>query len=156
MEIENKLKEMGLELPESATPAAHRSAAVRTGNLVFVGGHGARMPDGSLLHPGKLGRDVTIEQGQEAAQRTMLNCLAGLKSEIGDLDKVTRIVKLLCMVNSAPGFGGESQVSNGATALLGALYGERGRHARSAVGLEKGEGPNSTCIEIEMIVEVGD
>ena len=149
MEIENKLKEMGLELPESATPAAHRSAAVRTGNLVFVGGHGARMPDGSLLHPGKLGRDVTIEQGQEAAQRTMLNCLAGLKSEIGDLDKVTRIVKLLCMVNSAPGFGGESQVANGATALLG-------RHARSAVGLEKGEGPNSTCIEIEMIVEVGD
>ena len=144
MEIENKLKEMGLELPESATPAAHRAAAVRTGNLVFVGGHGARMPDGSLLHPGKLGRDVTIEQGQEAAERTMLNCLAGLKSEIGDLDKVTRIVKLLCMVNSAPGFGGESQVANGATALLGALYGERGRHARSAVGLEKGEGPNST------------
>ena len=106
MEIENKLKEMGLELPVSATPAAHRAAAVRTGNLVFVGGHGARMPDGSLLHPGKLGRDVTIEQGQAAAQRTMLNCLAGLKSEIGDLDKVTRIVKLLCMVNSAPGFGG--------------------------------------------------
>ena len=85
----------------------------------------------------------------------MLNCLSGLKSEIGDLDKVTHIVKLLCMVNSAPGFGGESQVANGATALLGALYGERGRHARSAVGLEKGEGPNSTCIEIEMIVEVG-
>ena len=114
------------------------------------------MPDGTLLHPGKLGRDVTIEQGQAAAQRTMLNCLAGLKSEIGDLDKVTRIIKLLCMVNSAPGFGGESQVANGATELLGNLYGERGRHARSAVGLEKGEGPNSTCIEIEMIVEVAD
>ena len=145
---------MGLELPVSPTPAAHRAAAVRTGNLVFVGGHGARMPDGTLLHPGKLGRDVTIEQGQAAAQRTMLNCLAGLKSEISDLDKVTRIVKLLCMVNSAPGFGGESQVANGATELLGNLYGERGRHARSAVGLEKGEGPNSTCIEIEMIVEV--
>ena len=156
MEIENKLKEMGLELPVSPTPAAHRAVAVRTGNLVFVGGHRARMLDGTLLHPGKLGRDVTIEQGQAAAQRTMLSCLAGLKSEIGDLDKVTRIVKLLCMVNSAPGFGGESQVANGATELLGNLYGERGRHARSAVGLEKGEGPNSTCIEIEMIVEVAD
>ncbi len=80
----------------------------------------------------------------------------GLTVNLGGLDKVTRIVKLLCMVNSAPGFGGESQVANGATALLGALYGGRGRHARSAVGLEKGEGPNSTCIEIEMIVEVGD
>jgi len=80
----------------------------------------------------------------------------GQAVNLGGLDKVTRIVKLLCMVNSAPGFGGESQVANGATALLGALYGERGRHARSAVGLEKGEGPNSTCIEIEMIVEVGD
>ncbi len=80
----------------------------------------------------------------------------GQAANLGGLDKVTRIVKLLCMVNSAPGFGGESQVANGATALLGALYGERGRHARSAVGLEKGEGPNSTCIEIEMIVEVGD
>ena len=80
----------------------------------------------------------------------------GLTVNLGGLDKVTRIVKLLCMVNSAPGFGGESQVANGATALLGALYGERGRHARSAVGLEKGEGPNSTCIEIEMIVEVAD
>ena len=156
MEIENKLKEMGLELPVSPTPAAHRAAAVRTGNLVFVGGHGAQMPDGTLLHPGKLGRDVNIKQGQVAAQRTMLNCLTGLKSEIGNLDKVNRIVKLLCMVNPAPGFGGESQVANGATELLGNLYGERGRHARSAVGLEKGEGPNSTCIEIEMIVEVAD
>ncbi len=80
----------------------------------------------------------------------------GQTVNLGDLDKVTRIVKLLCMVNSAPGFGGESQVANGATALLGALYGERGRHARSAVGLEKGEGPNSTGIEIEMSGEVGD
>ena len=80
---------------------------------------------------------MTIEQGQAAAQRTMLNCLAGLKSEIDDLDKVTRIVKLLCMVNSAPGFGGESQVTNGATELLGNLYDERGRRAGSAVGLRE-------------------
>ena len=156
MEVENKLKEMGLELPQPTVPAAHRSSAVRTGNLVFVGGHGARMPDGSMLHGGKVGRDVTIEQGYEAAKRTMLNCLASLKAEIGDLDKVTRVVKLLCMVNSAPGFGDQPRVANGATDLLGALYGERGHHARSAVGLEKGDLTESTCIEIEMIVEVAD
>ena len=156
MEIEKKLADMGLELPTPTTPADHRSAAVRTGNLVFVGGHTARMPDGSMLHPGKVGQEVTIEQGYEAAQRTMLNCLSGLKTEIGDLDKVTRVVKLLCMINSAPGFGDQPRVANGATELLGNLYGERGRHARSAVGLEKGSGPNSACIEIEMIVEVQD
>ncbi len=156
MEIENKLAAMGLELPNPTTPPAHRSSAVRTGNLVFVGGHVPRMPDGSMLHPGKLGQDVTIEQGYEAAQRVMLNCLGSLKGEIGDLDKVTRVVKLLCMVNSVAGFGDHPRVANGATDLLGNLYGERGRHARSAVGLEKGTGPNSACIEIEMIVEVQD
>ena len=156
MEIENKLAEMGLELPTPTVPAAHRSSAVRTGNLVFVGGHVPRMPDGGMLHPGKLGQDVTVEQGYEAAQRVMLNCLGSLKGEIGDLDKVTRVVKLLCMVNSAPGFGDQPRVANGATDLLGNLYGDRGRHARSAVGLEKGTGQNSACIEIEMIVEIQD
>ena len=156
MEIEQKLADMGLELPSPTVTPAHRSSAVRTGNLVFVGGHVPRMPDGSMLHPGKVGQDVTIEQGYEAAQRVMLNCLGSLKGEIGDLDKVTRIVKLLCMVNTAPGFGDHPRVANGATDLLGNLYGDRGRHARSAVGLEKGEGPNSACIEIEMIVEVTD
>ncbi len=156
MEIENKLAEMGLELPTPTVPPAHRSSAVRTGNLVFVGGHVPRMPDGGMLHPGKLGQDVTVEQGYEAAQRVMLNCLGSLKGEIGDLDKVTRVVKLLCMVNSAPGFGDQPRVANGATDLLGNLYGDRGRHARSAVGLEKGTGQNSACIEIEMIVEIQD
>ena len=156
MEIENKLAAMGLELPSPTVPPAHRSSAVRTGNLVFVGGHVPRMPDGGMLHPGKLGQDVTVEQGYEAAQRVMLNCLGSLKGEIGDLDKVTRVVKLLCMVNSAPGFGDQPRVANGATDLLGNLYGDRGRHARSAVGLEKGTGQNSACIEIEMIVEIQD
>ncbi len=156
MEIENKLAEMGLELPTPTVPPAHQSSAVRTGNLVVVGGHVPRMPDGGMLHPGKLGQDVTVEQGYEAAQRVMLNCLGSLKGEIGDLDKVTRVVKLLCMVNSAPGFGDQPRVANGATDLLGNLYGDRGRHARSAVGLEKGTGQNSACIEIEMIVEIQD
>ncbi len=111
MEIENKLVAMGLELPSPTVPPDHRSSAVRTGNLVFVGGHVPRMPDGGMLHPGKLGLDVTVEQGYEAAQRVMLNCLGSLKGEIGDLDKVTRVVKLLCMVNSAPGFGDQPRVA---------------------------------------------
>ena len=110
------------------------------------------MPDGSRLHAGKLGRDVTVEQGYEAAQRAMLNCLADVKAEIGNLDKVKRVAKLLCMVNSAPDFGQQPQVANGATDLLSKLYGERGTHARSAVGM--GALPNGSCIEIEMILEV--
>ena len=156
MEIEKKLVEMGLELPPATVPPVHRSSAVRTGNVVYVGGHVPRLPDGSMLHPGKVGAQVTIEQGYEAARQVMLNCLGSLKGEIGDLDKVSRVVKLLCMINSAPGFGDQPKVANGATDLLGALYGERGRHARSAVGLEKGDGPNSASVEIEMIVEVED
>ncbi len=156
MEIEKKITEMWLQLPVPTVPLAHRSSAVRTGNLVFVGGHVPRLPDGNMLHPGKVGDQVTIEQGYEAARQVMLNCLGSLKGEIGDLDKVSRVVKLLCMVNSAPGFGDQPRVANGATDLLGSLYGERGRHARSAVGLEKGGGPNSACVEIEMIVEVQD
>lgn len=156
MEVENKLKELGLVLPPPTVPPAHRSSAVRTGNLVFVGGHVPRKPDGTMLHPGKVGGNVTIEQGYEAAEQVMLNCLGSLKGEIGDLDKVTRVVKLLCMVNSEPGFGDQPRVANGATDLLGKLYGERGNHARSSVGLEKGGGPQSASVEIEMIVEVSD
>ncbi len=152
MEVEKKLAEMGLELPSASTSPQHRAGAVRVGNVLFVGGHTPSMPDGSRLHPGKLGRDVTVEQGYEAAQRAMLNCLASVKAEIGDLDKVKRVAKLLCMVNSMPEFGDQPKVANGATDLLGNLYGERGRHARSAVGM--GALPNSSCIEIEMILEV--
>lgn len=156
MQVEEKLAELGLELPPPIVPPAHRASAVRTGNLVFVGGHGPRMPDGSMLNAGKVGQNVTIEQGYEAPRLTMLNCLSSLKDTIGDLDKVTSVVKLLCMINSAPGFGEQPRVANGATDLLGAIYGERGRHARSAVGLEKGSLANSASVEIEMIVEVED
>ena len=154
MEIERKLAEMGLELPPAQTPAVNRATAVRIGNILFVGGHTPRMPDGSGLHPGKLGRDVTVEQGYEGAQLAMLNCLSSIKANIGDLDKVKRVAKLLCMVNSAPEFGDQPGVANGATDLLGNLYGARGAHARSAVGM--GALPGANCIEIEMIVEVED
>ena len=154
MQVEQKLSELGLELPRPPVPTANYVMAVCTGNLLFVAGHVPRMPDGSLLNSGKLGREVTIDQGYQSAQRAMLNCLSSIRSSIGDLDKVRRVVKLLCMVNSAPEFGDQPRVANGASDLLVNLYGERGRHARSAVGM--GGLPSNVCIEIEMIVEVED
>ena len=147
MEVENKLKEMGLELPVAAPPPPGRAGAVRGGNILFVGGH---TPGQAYL--GKLGAGFTVEQGYEAARQACLNCLADVKAVIGDLDKVKRVAKLLCMVNSAPDFGQQPQVANGATDLLTQLYGEAGAHARSAVGLAAL--PNGACIEIEMILEV--
>ena len=154
MGAEQKLAELGLELSTPSAPPPGRANAVRTGNLLFVGGHGPNVPGGGALHSGKLGQDVTIEQGYAAAQQAMLNCLSAVKAELGDLDRVSRVVKLLCMVNSAPDFGDQPRVANGATDLLAKIYGDRGAHARSAVGM--GGLPNGICIEIEMIVEVAE
>jgi enamine deaminase RidA (YjgF/YER057c/UK114 family) len=125
--------------------------AVRTGNLVFVAGHGPSK-DGQLIYKGKLGRDVDVETGYQAAQLVCLNMLASLKVEIGDLDRVKRIVKLLGMVNCVPDFGQQPEVINGASDLLVHVFGERGRHARSAVGMAGL--PRGISVEIEMIVEV--
>lgn len=150
MQVEKKLQEMGLSLPETKRPLANYIPAVRTGDLLFLSGH----IDSNFKPVGQLGKDVSIEQGYEAARGTMLNCLATIKNMVGDLDKVKRIVKLLCMVNSAPGFSEQPKVANGASDLLVEIYGERGRHARSAVGMAGL--PLSVCIEIEMIVEVED
>ena len=146
-QVEDKLAELGLELPTPNAPAPGRAGAVQIGNILFVGGHTP-----GNLHNGKLGADVTVEQGYEAARQACLNCLADVKVAIGDLDRVKRVAKLLCMVNSAPDFGQQPLVANGATDLLAQLYGERGAHARSAVGM--GGLPNQQCIEIEMILEV--
>ena len=147
MEIENKLKAMGLELPAAGTPPPGRAGAVRVGNILFVGGHTAG-PE----HRGKLGADITVEQGYEGAKGAALSCLADVKALIGDLDKVKRVAKLLCMVNSAPDFGQQPLVANGATDLLSELYGDAGAHARSAVGMAAL--PNQACVEIEMILEI--
>ena len=153
MEIEKKLKDLGYELPPfQRSSAGNYVPLVRTGNLVFLSGHGAGLPEGGFLHLGKLGSDLTIEQGYDCARQTMLNLLASLKEGIGDLDKVKRVVKLLCMVNCAPDFGDTPKVANGASDLLVSLYGEAGRHARSAVGLTSL--PYGIPVEIEMVVEV--
>ncbi len=149
MEVENKLKELGLELPAAGPPPAGRAGAVQVGNILFVGGHTP-----GEMHRGKLGVEITVEQGYEGARQACLSCLADVKAVIGDLDKVKRVAKLLCMVNSAPDFGQQPLVANGATDLLSQLYGEAGAHARSAVGMAAL--PNGACIEIEMILEVED
>ncbi len=152
MEIEKKLSDLGYELPPPPAPAGNYVPAVRTGNLVFLSGQGPGIPGGGFLFHGKLGSDLTIEQGYDCARQTMLNLLTSLKGEIGDLDKVKRIVKLLCMVNCTPDFGDTPKVANGGSDLLVNLYGEAGRHARSAVGM--GSLPFGMPVEIEMVVEV--
>ncbi len=149
MEVENKLKSMGLALPAATPPPPGRAGAVKIGNILFVGGHTP-----GPAHRGKLGAEITVEQGYEGARQACLGCLADVKAVIGDLDKVKRVAKLLCMINSTPDFVQQPLVANGATDLLSQLYGEAGAHARSAVGM--GSLPNGACIEIEMIMEVED
>ena len=150
--VEDKLNQMGLTLPQSPAPVANYVPAVRSGNLLFTSGVGpAARPDGTVPR-GKLGVDLSVEEGYEAARLVGLNLLARLKEALGDLDKVKRIVKLLSMVNAAPDFGQPPAVANGCSDLLVELYGERGRHARSAVGMSSL--PNNIPVEIEMIVEV--
>jgi len=148
---EAKLKELGYTLPAAQKPIANYVNAVRTGNLVFLAGHGPAMPWGNGV-VGKVGKDLTVAQGAEVARNVGLNLLASLKGEIGDLRKVKRIVKVLGMVNSAPGFGQQPEVMNGFSDLMVAVFGERGRHARSAVGMA--ELPRGLSVEIEMVVEV--
>lgn len=154
MRVEQKLKELGLELPNNpANPASLILSYRRTGNIVYLSGHGPSR-GGKVQYVGKLGREVTTEQGRAAAQLTMLNLLESLKNCIGDLDKVTQVVKLLGLVNSTEDFTEQPAVINGATQLLIDLYGEAGKHARSAVGMA--QLPGGMAVEIEMIVEVAD
>ena len=151
--IEDRIKELGHTLPPPGAPGGNYvpTVAVPGAGLVYTSGNVARRPDGTMI-AGKLGADLTIEQGYEAAQVTALNLLAALKAELGDLDRINRVVKLLCMVNSAPDFGDQPAVANGASDLLVEIFGDKGRHARSAVGMASL--PGGVCIEIEMIVEV--
>ena len=155
MEIEKRLEQMGYQLPPfRRSSMGNFVPSVRTGNLVYTAGHGPGLPEGGYLHVGKLGSQLTVEQGYDCARQTMLNLLATLKEELGDLDKVTRVVKLLCMINCAPDFGDTPKVANGASDLLVELFGEAGRHGRSAVGMASL--PSGMPVEIEMIVEVRD
>lgn len=153
MKIEDRLKEMGIALPPAVTPVANYVPAVRTGNLVFLSGHGPFKEDGSLI-TGKVGADLTAEQGYEAARRVAIGLLGSLKAIIGDLDKVRRVVKLLGLVNCKPDFTDQPKIINGASDFLVEVFGDKGKHARSAVGTNAL--PMNIAVEIEMIVEVGD
>lgn len=154
MHAEQKLEALGLSLPPIPQPLANYVPLVRTGNLLFVSGHGPGVvEDGKLSFiQGKLGKDLNVEQGYDAARQVMLNILQSLKQELGDLDKVQRVVKLLGFVNCTPDFPDQPKVINGASDLLVELFGERGRHARSAVGMQ--QLPFGIAVEIEMVVEV--
>ena len=154
MQIEQKIAGMGLKLAAPAAPLANFVQTKRAGNLLFVAGHLPRLANGSVLFPGKVGRDVTVEEGYDAARLAAVNCLASIKQATGDLDRVKQIVKLLVMVNAEPDFDRHFVVANGASDLLVELYGESGRHARSAVGMAGL--PRGSCVEVEMIVEVAE
>lgn len=150
--IEQRLKEMGIVLPEPPKPAAAYIPAKRfCGNLLYISGQDCRK-DGKLIYEGKVGSDLTIEQGYEASKQAMINTLAVIKGEIGDLDKVKNIVKLLGFVNSAEGFVEQPYVINGASEFLEEVFGEPGKHARSALAMN--ELPFNTPVEIETIVEL--
>ena len=153
MNIEAKIEKLGLQLPSPAKPVANYVPAVRTGSLVFLSGHGPMREDGSLI-TGKLGSDLKVEEGYEAAKRVALGLVGSLKGLIGDLDKVTRIVKLLGMVNCESTFKDHPQVINGASDFLVEVFGDKGKHARSAVGMNAL--PFNISVEIEMVVEVED
>lgn len=150
MSAEERLRELGLELPPPVTPIGNYVPAVRTGNLVFLSGHGPVGKDRVIT--GKLGKDLTLEEGYEAARIVAIGLLSSLRDLIGTLDKVRRVVKLLGMVNCDPAFMEQPQVINGASDLLVEVFGEKGKHARSAVGMNAL--PLDIAVEIEMIVEV--
>lgn len=149
--VEKRLQELGIVLPEASSPVANYVNAVQTGNLIFLAGKGPTFEDGSMIQ-GKVGTDLTIEQGYEAARITAINQLAVLKAELGSLDRVKRIVKVLGMVNSSPEFTDHPKVINGFSDLMVEVFKEKGKHARAAVGM--GSLPGNIPVEIELIVEI--
>jgi enamine deaminase RidA (YjgF/YER057c/UK114 family) len=151
MSIESRLKELGIALPTAPKPVANYIPAVRAGELLFTSGV-LPMKEGNLAFEGKLGKELTVERGQEAARLAVLNALSVVKQELGSLDKVARIVRLTGHVASAPGFVQQPGVLNGASDLLVAIFGEAGRHTRAALGAA--ELPLNSPIELELIVQV--
>ena len=151
-EINAKLVQMGIDLPSTPPPIANYVPSVRTGNLLYLSGLGPSAREDGTTPSGKVGADMTTEEGYEAARLTGINILARIKGEIGDLDRVRRVVKLLTMVNSAPDFTEYPAVANGCSDLLAEVFGDKGRHARSAVGVAAL--PNGIPVEIEVIIEV--
>ena len=151
--VESKLTNLGYRLPSPPAPVGNYLAATRSGNIMWMAGVGSRNADGSGI-TGKLGDDLTVDQGYDAARWCALNLLARMKAELGDLDKVTRILKVVGMVNSAPNFGEQAKVVDGASDLFVAIYGDQGRHSRSAPGM--GALPGNTAVIVDCVIEVSD
>lgn len=151
MNVEKRLQTLGIELPRLTAPVANYVNAVQSGSLLFLSGKGPSTVDG-LRPQGKVGREFTVEQGYRFARSTGLALLAVLKAELGSLDRVKRVVKVLGMVNAEPDFQDQPKVINGCSDLFVEVFGDAGRHARSAVGM--GSLPNGIPVEIEAIVEV--
>lgn len=150
-DYEQKLKNLKIELYKQDPPTANYVRAVRTGNLVFLAGHGPRKADGSYV-TGKVGKDLTLEEGYEAARLVAISLLSSLKEEIGDLNKVKRVVKVKGMVNAPADFIDQPKVINGCSDLLVEIFGENGKHARAAVGMASL--PSNIAVEVEMVVEL--
>ena len=151
MTPEDRLRALGLELPAPPVPVAAYSLAVRTGDLLYLSGTTCYR-DGQPMYRGKVGRDLTVQQGYDAARQTALNLLAVIRDHAGDLQHIAQVVKVNGYVNSAPGFVEQPAVINGASELLLAVLGDRGRHARTSIGVA--ELPGNIPVEIEMIVRV--
>lgn len=149
--VEGRLKELGIALIKPSAPVANYVKAVQVGNLIYLSGHGPDKPGGGLV-TGKVGRELTLEQGQDAARMVGISLLSTLKNETGNLDKVRRIVKVTGFVNAEPDFEKQPQVMNGFSDLMVQVFGEKGKHARSSVGVASL--PSNIPVEIEMIVEV--
>jgi enamine deaminase RidA (YjgF/YER057c/UK114 family) len=152
MSAEGRIKELGITLPDPPKPGGNYVPGVRVGNLLFLSGHGPSRVDGKPSARGKVGRDLSTEDGYKVAREVGVNLLGTARSMLGSLDKVKRIVKVLGMVNSAEGFGEQPKVINGFSDLMVEIFGDQGRHARSAVGMA--ELPSGIPVEIEMILEV--
>lgn len=150
-QVESRLSQLGLALPPVAAPVAAYVPAVKTGNYVFTSGQ-LPLRDGQMMLTGKVGGEVTSEQAADCARQCALNAIAAVKAEIGDLDLVTRVVKAVVFVASTPDFTGQPGVANGASELFGTVFGEAGKHARSAVGVAVL--PLDSPVEVELIVEV--
>jgi enamine deaminase RidA (YjgF/YER057c/UK114 family) len=151
MGAEARIKELGITLPKPGKPLGNYIPGVQVGNLLFLSGHGPEREGGATVR-GKLGRDLTVEEGYKVAREVGIKLLGSAQSLLGSLDKVKRVVKVLGMVSSAEGFGAQPQVINGFSDLMVEVFGENGRHARSAVGMA--ELPIGIPVEIEMILEV--
>ncbi len=153
MKIEKRLEELGIELPLPATPVANYVTTVQTGNLVFTSGHGPGTGEGKI-YKSQLGTDASVDDGYASARQVALGLISTLKHALGDLDRIKRVVKVVGFINSSADFTDQPAVLNGASDLFVEVFGDKGKHARSAVGMV--QLPGGIPVEIEMIVEIED